>query len=117
MSEPNTPQSPLNWDPDMRRALEAGPTLNEGMAVLALRAYPSLKKSGVCSAHRENHQFSCTTCYPDPNALLAAHIKVSDELYQNLLELAGLSDPLNGRIGTNKILAEIRRKLEGVAKP
>lgn len=80
--------------------------------VLARRAYPGLKHSGACSAHREDGHFGCEVCYPDANALLDAHVAAADNLYDELLGVSGLSEPPDGRIGTNAILAELRRKLE-----
>lgn len=82
------------------------------LSVLAHRAYPGLVRSGFCSAHRESGHYACTTCYPDLNALLRAHTVVSNRLYDDLLKLSGLSDPPNGRIGTNAIVAELKRKLK-----
>lgn len=85
------------------------------MELLALRAYPGLKSSGICSSHRDDEHYECEICYPDLNDLLNAHMEVANKLYDELLELSGLSDPPNGRIGTNAIVAEIRRKLKELA--
>lgn len=87
------------------------PDTEEGLKLLANRAYPGLRHSGLCSRHRESGHYDCRTCYIDPNALLKEHMKVSGALYDQILELSGLSDPPNGRIGTNSIVAELRRKL------
>ena len=83
-----------------------------GVELLARRAYPDLKYSGYCSHHFDDGHFECKTCYPDLNKLLDAHMEVSSKLYTELLELSGLSDPPNGCVGTNAIVAEIRRKLK-----
>ena len=86
--------------------------LAAGVELLARRAYPGFKRSGYCSRHRDDGHFECVTCYPDLNELLDAHMEVSSKLYTELLELSGLSDPPNGCVGTNAIVAEIRRKLK-----
>ena len=83
-----------------------------GVELLARRAYPDLKHSGFCSRHRDDGHFECGICYPDLNGLLDAHMEVSNKLYDQILELSGLSDPANGRVGTNAIVAELRRKLK-----
>lgn len=82
-----------------------------GLRTLALRAYPELKSSRICSRHRDQGHYECTICYPDWHALLSEHMRVSGELYDQLLALSGLRDPDNGRIGTSAIVAELRRKL------
>lgn len=82
-----------------------------GLRILALKAYPELKRSGLCSRHRDDGHYECHTCYPDLNALLDEHMQVFNELYDQLLTLSGLSDPSYGRIGTNAIIAELQRKL------
>lgn len=79
---------------------------------LAKRAYPGLKHSGACSRHRDDGHFECTICYPDLNALIDEHMAVFNKVYDQILELSGLSDPPNGRIGTNAIIAELRKKLK-----
>jgi len=84
----------------------------QGLEILAKRAYPELKKSGMCSRHRENGHFECEICYPVWDELLKAHMEVSHRLYDELLALSGLTDPPNGRIGTNAIVAELKRKLK-----
>ena len=83
-----------------------------GIEVLARRAYPDLKHSGFCSRHLADGHFDCHICYPDPKALLAAHMAVSNKLYSEILALSGLTDPPHGRIGTKAIVAELRRKLK-----
>jgi len=83
-----------------------------GLRLLAIRAYPELKHCGACSRHRDDGHYECRICYPDWHALLGEHMRVSNELYDQILELSGLSDPPNGRVGTNAIVAEIRRKLK-----
>ncbi len=106
MSTPEDQRQNTGDSPVESSALLAGVTL------LAQRAYPGLKHSGICSRHQDDGCFECPICYPDLNALLDAHMEVSNKLYDELLALSGLSDPPNGRIGTNAIVAEIRRKLK-----
>jgi hypothetical protein len=86
------------------------PTAND-YEVLAKRNYPDLKASGICSAHRDDGHYECQRCYPSWPALLDAHMEVSNKLCDDLLKISGLQDPPNGRIGTNAIVAEIKRKL------
>lgn len=56
-----------------------------GLRTLALRAYPELKSSRICSRHRDQGHYECTICYPDWHALLSEHMRVSGELYDQLL--------------------------------
>ncbi len=79
--------------------------------ILALRNYPNLENSGFCSIHRDSGHYNCSICYPNWIRLIDEHCKVSDELYNELLQLSGLVDPMNGRIGTRTILAELKKKL------
>lgn len=81
------------------------------LRTLAERSYPGLRRSGLCSAHRDDGHYACTVCYPDYHALLTAHLEVSNKLHADLRALAGLTDPPAGRIGTNTILTELRRQL------
>lgn len=88
------------------------PATDQGLEVLALRAYPGLKYSGFCSQHRDTGHFECQICYPDLNRLLAKHIEVFNWLYDELLKISGLSDPPNGRIGTKVILDKLKRRCQ-----
>jgi len=81
------------------------------MEQLARRAYPGLRKSGICSRHSEDGHYECRVCYTDWHSLLDEHMKVTNELYEQLLALSGLKDPPNGRIGTNAIVAKLRHKI------
>ncbi len=92
-----------------RTSIEQKPTPN--YELLARRAYPNLEPSHICSRHNSGQHFECQTCYPNWIELIDGHQKVSDKLYGQLLELSGLSDPPNGRIGTNAIVAELKKKL------
>lgn len=94
----------------MRQAADEIEELRK-VQVLAFRAYPGLKPSGICSRHRSPGHYECEICYGDRERLLAAHMEVSRRLYDQLLELSGLSDPPDGRIGTDAIVAELKRKL------
>ena len=85
--------------------------MSQDIKILAERAYPGLKRSRYCSAHREDGNYKCQICYPDYQKLLEEHAKVSCQLYDKLLELSGLSDPANGRIGTNAIIEQLIKKL------
>jgi hypothetical protein len=87
----------------------------ERLRVLAERAYPGLKESGICSAHCRDCPASCERCYPDPNALLAEHQRVEDQFYEAVLSAAGVSDPPGGRFGWKPaldILSGIRLVLD-----
>ncbi len=86
-------------------------SMKQDIKILAGRAYPGLKRSGFCSFHREDGYYDCQTCYPDYHKLLEQQVKVSQQLYDELLELSGLSDPANGRIGTNAIIEQLIKKL------
>lgn len=81
------------------------------LVALATRAYPDLKHSGMCSAHRDSGHYSCLRCYPDLNALLRAHMEVSNELYASLLDISGIKEPPSGRVGTNAILLKLRERV------
>ena len=62
----------------------------------------------MCSKHRDGDKTGkCSICFPDLNALIDEHCTVSRKLYDDLLALSGLSDPPNGRIGTNVIMAKL----------
>jgi hypothetical protein len=84
----------------------------ERLKILALRTYPDLKRTGLCSWHRDDGNYDCQMCYPSYPALLDAHMAVSNKLYDDILKLSGLKDPENGRVGTNAIIAELKRKLK-----
>ena len=84
--------------------------------VLAKRAYPGLHSQGCCSRHRNDGHYDCKTCYPDWKVLMREHQEVFNKLYDDLLELSGLSDPPNGRIGTNRILETLKDQLEHQGK-
>jgi hypothetical protein len=86
------------------------------LETLAGRTYPGLKASGYCSAHFDDGHFECETCYADLNKSIEFRQHIFEKLYGELLEVAGLADPPNGRLGTIHILAEIRRKLARVAE-
>ena len=86
--------------------------LSGDVAILAERIYPGLKNSGICSRHRDDGHFECVTCYPNWRRLVSDHMEALDKLYDELLDLSGLTDPPTGRIGTRRIIEELSRKIE-----
>src|SRR5262245_43668286 len=68
------------------------------LRVLAERAYPGLKPSAVCSRCRPAGPppFDCTVCYPDPNALIAAHLKARERLREQVQRERRAVDPAAG---------------------
>lgn len=57
--------------------------------VLAERAYPGLKPSGLCSRlhHEPGTDVSCQTCYPDLWALIIEHNRLKHLAWDRLREL------------------------------
>ncbi len=81
---------------------------------LALRAYPT-GPSHLCSIHRGGDKTGkCRICFPNYKNLIIEHTVEQHKLYDKLLQLSGLSDPPNGRIGTNAIIEELQRKLKSI---
>lgn len=57
---------------------------NERLKILAERAYPDLKESGICSRHRYEYPAECSICYPDLPALIQGHVEVNAGLVSEL---------------------------------
>lgn len=76
--------------------------------ILVKRCYPRYpQSSGICSWHQSPGPASCSTCWPDLNALLKAHMEVREQGYQELLTAAGVSDPPGGRYGSEPALEKL----------
>lgn len=60
---------------ELQARVEAAEARAVRLQILADRAYPGLEPSGYCSALHNPGQdaYTCTVCYPDLRALIAAH--------------------------------------------
>lgn len=59
----------------------------EQLKILADRAYPGLKPTGVCSRYHEAQCVNCTVCYPDLNELITVHNELKQKAWKRLKEL------------------------------
>ncbi len=51
---------------------------------LVEKMYPGLKRSGLCSAHRNDGHYDCGICYPNWKALTEHHSILHGETYEKL---------------------------------